>query len=353
MLLWVALGCAVLWHLGLNVDAWYHLHYGFEIETFFTGAHALIYGGWLAFGAVTMLYVVESVVRSEGRENWVPPGFRLVLFGLALFGIGGSIDLVWHSLTGFEVSFDALVTPPHLLLFASFVLSVLGLLNAAIVFRGRGDVGSWWPRWRDVPTIWIFAILFGVSLYPLGWVDPFSVDYASGGMHARSVFGYAGLDFGGETARVAGVIGIVLHCLLQSVFIICPLRLLRLPGGYITAAMLWVGLILVAVQEQWTFLPAALVGALVGEVIWWWIRHGGFGGWSDPRGYWLLAFLIPVSEFLVYDALVAAVGGGLVWKIHLWAGAPFLAGVFSTLVAVLIVPPAFLTTMPKERWPES
>ena len=39
-------------HVGLNVDAWYHLHFGFEIETFFTWPHALIYGGWLALGMV-------------------------------------------------------------------------------------------------------------------------------------------------------------------------------------------------------------------------------------------------------------------------------------------------------------
>jgi hypothetical protein len=352
-LIWASLGCAVLWHIGLNVDAWYHLHYGFEIETFFTPAHGLIYGGWIAFGTATMLYLAESIVRGEEREAWLPPGFRLVLFGLALFGVGGTLDLIWHSFAGFEVSFEALVTPPHLILFTTFVLSVLGLLVAAVAYRGSPDHSSWRIGRRDVPTVWALAILFGVSLYALGWVDPLAVDYASGGIHASSLFGYARLTFRGETAQVAGVTGIVIHCVIQTVFVLCPLRLLRLPTGYIATLMLWVGLILAFDQGQWTFLPAIVTGALVGEAIWWWIRDGGLGGPSNPRGYWLLAFFVPVAEFLVYDAMVAFAVGGLAWPVHLWAGAPIMAGLYSTLIAVLIVPPRYLASISKLSWPDT
>lgn len=353
MLLWAALGCAVLWHIGLNVDAWYHLHYGFVIESFFTPAHGLVYGGWLAFGAVTVLYLIESVIRNEEREDWVPPGFRLVLVGLALFGFGGMIDLIWHTMAGFEVSFEALVTPPHLLLFTAFVLSVIGLLNAAIVFRGEGNLAAWQPRWRDVPTMWALAILFGVSLYPLGWIDPLAVDYASGGVHASSLFGYAGLTFRGEIAQVAGVTGIVLHSIVQTVFLLGPLKMLRLPTGYVAATILWVGVILAVVQGQWTFLPAVVAAALVGEAVWWRIRQAERGGTKGAGGYWLLAFLIPVTEFLIYDVMVALADGGLAWPLHLWAGAPIMAGLYSAFIAVLIVPPRFLSAGPTRSWPES
>jgi hypothetical protein len=117
--------------------------------------------------------------------------------------------------------------------------------------------------------------------------------------------------------------------------------------------MLWVGVIIAVVQNQWAFLPSVLVGALVGEGIWWWVSHGGLGGAGDPRGYWLLAFLVPVSEFLVYDAMVEFQVGGLAWPLHLWAGAPFMAGLYSTLIAVLIVPPRFLASGSPGAWPHS
>ena len=33
---WLTLACVVLWQVGAHIDVWYHLHFGFAIETFFT-----------------------------------------------------------------------------------------------------------------------------------------------------------------------------------------------------------------------------------------------------------------------------------------------------------------------------
>jgi hypothetical protein len=40
-----------LWQVGTHVDAWYDLHYGFDIQSFLTWPHALLYGAWaVSFG---------------------------------------------------------------------------------------------------------------------------------------------------------------------------------------------------------------------------------------------------------------------------------------------------------------
>ena len=61
LLLWLTVGLATLWEIGGHIDAWYHTHYGFEVESFFTLPHALLYGSWLATGAVMVVYLLGRI----------------------------------------------------------------------------------------------------------------------------------------------------------------------------------------------------------------------------------------------------------------------------------------------------
>jgi len=38
----------------------------------------------------------------------------LSLLGVAIFGLSGGVDFLWHSLFGFEVDTEALLSPTHL-----------------------------------------------------------------------------------------------------------------------------------------------------------------------------------------------------------------------------------------------
>jgi DNA-binding MarR family transcriptional regulator len=98
---------AFLWSSGLSVDVWYHVHRGFQIETFFTAAHALMYGGMTLAALPALGYLFESVRIGTPWAERLPAGFGLLLVGWALYGMGGAFDFLWHATVGFEATYDA------------------------------------------------------------------------------------------------------------------------------------------------------------------------------------------------------------------------------------------------------
>ena len=57
---------------------------------------------------------------SHGRA---PAGYGLGMVGVVGFAAGGGGDMVWHMIFGVEVDLEALLSPSHLLLFASSLSS--------------------------------------------------------------------------------------------------------------------------------------------------------------------------------------------------------------------------------------
>src|SRR5947208_1458323 len=144
-LLWWLTGFLLLWQIGAHVDAWYHTHYGFQIESFVTWPHALLYGSWAGTGLVLVLALAGRARRGLPRNQWIPPGYGVALLGVALFGLGGVVDFIWHALFGFEVRLEILLSPAHLWLLATAGLVEIGVLRAAVVYRGRPAGGGFRP----------------------------------------------------------------------------------------------------------------------------------------------------------------------------------------------------------------
>jgi hypothetical protein len=120
---------------GLFVDAWTHVNLGLQ-ESAFTASHAGLYTGFAAV-SVWMLHLVD---RREGRawRDAVPVGHGTALAGVALVLFSAIIDLVWHSVVGFEQRRDALLSPTHLLLFTGATLMLTAPVTSAIDrFPGR------------------------------------------------------------------------------------------------------------------------------------------------------------------------------------------------------------------------
>lgn len=332
----------VFWQIGVYVDVWYHLHYSFEIETFFTWPHALLYAGWAATGLIPALALGEGIGRGLPRRDWLPAGYPLVLVGSAIFGLGGAFDLIWHSLVGFEARQEAILAPSHLWLAIGFMVSAFGLLQAAVLQRSRARSAGSRLRAIDLPVILTLAAFLRYALWFGNYAVPLGIDYAAGGAIGAGLPGYAGIAWTNEAAQIAGVMGIFLYSMTLTLFLVAPLRWLRLPTGAITIIMLYDAALLALATDLGRYLPAALGAALVAEALWAWVRRGGLGGPDGEAGYWLIGATTPLVLFALYFALAAATGGGIIWTAHLWVGVPVAAGIIGLVASALAVPPRFI-----------
>ena len=332
----------VIWDFGGHIDAWYHQHYGFMIESFLTWPHALLYFGWIASAVPASLYLFESRSRGLPRSSWLPPGYPVVLAAAAAFGLGGGFDLFWHSALGFEVDQEALVSPSHVILICAAGLGYFGLVWSAIA-RRRAQLTR--RLSSDITVAVALGMLLRHSLYALIYSQPFATDYASGGAVSGALFGFTGItDWRGMTAQVAGSSGIVLYAVLVSLFVVVALHRLRLATGAIAVMLLWNAVFnVVGMPEMWIYVPAVVVAALVGELVWRAMARGALGGRDARTGYWLIGAAVPGVMFIGYFAMMSTLGGGIAWPTAMWTGAPVLAAVYGLLASVFAVPPRFAT----------
>lgn len=342
-LLSLVTGAVVLWQTGVYVDAWYHLHYNFAIESFFTWPHAMLYAGWGLTSLVVALALGDGLARGLPRGEWLPRGFALVLAGGALFGLGGAFDFIWHSLVGFEVAQEAILAPSHLWLAIAFIISAFGLAQAAVSQRRAAGRPSYRLRAIDLPIMVTIGALLRVCQWFATYGDPLSADFASGGAVVGRLPGFTGVAFAGQAGQIAGTVSILLHSLVLALLLVGPLRWLRLPGGAISIIMLYSGVLMLGATDQWLYLPAIIGAALVGEAIWAGLWRGRLGGLSGTTGYWLLGAAVPAVQFSLYLITMATMGGGIIWTAHLWAAMPIVAGLFGLTGSLLAVPPRLLS----------
>jgi hypothetical protein len=128
-------------------------------ESFFTTAHIVLYAGMTVFA----IYVAALINRYQleaganpGRGAFdfkaIPVGYGVSVIGLCILGIAGPADLTWHSIYGFEINIEAIVSPPHLALFLG------GLLVSSTGIR------SMWAKRDIAPTMrrYLPALLSGI-----------------------------------------------------------------------------------------------------------------------------------------------------------------------------------------------
>jgi hypothetical protein len=332
----------LIFEVGGHVDVWYHQHYGFAIESFLTWPHALLYAGWIAGTAPAAMYLFESRSLRVPRSEMLPEGYPVVLLFGAAFGAAGLFDLIWHTLFGFEVTQETLISPSHIGIIFTAGLGFVGFAWVAISRWRRAQAGHFLA---DLVVAISVGILLRHSLYTLLYSQPFDADYASGGAIAGHVFGFSGITaWRDETAQVAGISGVILYSMLLSLFVVVPLRRLRLASGALAVIVLWnAAFSALGIPEMWIYLPAALGSAVVGEILWAAMGRGALGGRDGRRGYWMIGFAVPATQFILYFSIMAAFGGGIVWSLALWAGMPILAGLYGLIASGLAIPPKFLS----------
>src|SRR5947208_948215 len=126
---WTMAGLCTLLVCGAYVDAWAHNHLSSTLETFFTPWHTLLYSSMAVLTAFLVVCAAWTGARPWEWGRALPTGYAPSLVGCLAFGLGGLLDLSWHLIFGIERSFQALISPTHLILMGSAALIVTGPLR--------------------------------------------------------------------------------------------------------------------------------------------------------------------------------------------------------------------------------
>ncbi len=335
---YLMIGLIILLQIGGCIDARTHVYYGFDIQSFFVPAHYLLYGAWLAVLGAVAAYVVMQIKTGSKMVDWLPPRYALAALGAILFGIAGAVDAIWHTLFGFELNLEVLLSPSHLVLFVAFGLIYFSVLSHAIYqyeISPREHQNSFLT---SLPMNIGIASLFVIVFWPTWYFDPFAADYASKGAIVGVRDAYNFIDYGSATAEIAGVGGIILTTLILVPFVILPLYRWRLPSGSLIFILAWVFIQRAIILGVYDYLPAIVGAGLAGEIIWAWMRRGGEVRLSSPLGYRILAFSVPLVLFSIYFLIIAFMPNGIIWPVHLWAGSIWMAAVAGVLMSFAMIP---------------
>lgn len=324
--------------IGGTIDGYYHVFFGFKIESFFILPHYVMYGGWFAIFVAVAVYAGLQSRKGKNMAEWLPPRYALTALGALLFAIAGPLDIISHALLGFEFNLQVLLSPSHLILFVAFGLIYAGVLSHAI-YQFRRYPHEHQNSFRTcLPLLIGLAALLHIVIWPAWYFDPFAADYASKGAIVGVRDAYNWIDYGSPTAVIAGVEGILLTTLILIPFVILPLYRWRLPTGSLLFILGCVFVDRAIILGVYSYLPAILGAALAGELIWAWMRRGGVARLSSLLGYRLLAFSVPFVLFTLYFLIVSFMPNGVIWPVTLWAGSIWMAAGVGVLMSLLILP---------------
>ena len=143
--------------VGFYLDLWAHAH-GMVDDTFLTPWHAILYAGAATFGLTLGVLATRNLVRGAPWRSALPGPYMVSLIGAIAFLVAGQFDFVWHSMFGFEVSVDALLSPPHLALAACGIVAFSGPIRS--VWARPASPASW--RRHGPAVIGLTAMLVAV-----------------------------------------------------------------------------------------------------------------------------------------------------------------------------------------------
>ena len=319
---------ASLWFLaGQFLDGWAHNNLASSLETFFTPWHGVLYAGFFAVAGVLVFNQVRNMQRGYSWTRALPNGYWLSLLGVMLFSVGGVGDMIWHSLFGVEANMEALLSPTHLLLATGAMLFYTGPLRAA---WGRSKAETK-PGWAGLLPA-IISLLMVLSLLT------FFTQYAHF-MHNPALL----VQQPGENTYFAGLYGVtsaLIPAALITGVILLALRRWDLPRGSLTllltanTTLMWV-MKYNRASGYWILLIAAFAAGLVGDLLLARLKPSA----ERAGSLRLFAFSVPFT-LILFNHLALIATAGMWWKIHMWLGVPFVAGVVGLLLSFLSQPPA-------------
>ena len=164
--------CTLVTTVGLAGDISRHLLDPASLakgNDFLSGWHLVLYGGVFSVG----LWLGLGAVRRGPAYVRAAPATAI---GFAILSFGGVFDAGWHKVFGTEAAVEALVSPPHLVVFAGLVF----LLSSPIVILWKRPV----RRLGLVPSIAVAVSIVSVVLVTslfTGFLTPLVAGLSLGG----------------------------------------------------------------------------------------------------------------------------------------------------------------------------
>jgi hypothetical protein len=299
---------------GAYVDAWAHNHLGSTLETFFTPWHGLLYSSMAAITAFLVLSAAWTGARPWEWGRALPDGYALSIAGCFAFGVGGILDLTWHLIFGIERSFQALISPAHLILMGSSALIVSGPLRWA--WRSQRRRAGW-------PVV-VSATLLLAMLTFFGQFDhPFTSQWAAAPQPAVPT----------AMAEELGILGVIFHTALSMTVVLLLIRRFELPRGSLTVILGATSLLVTFIHSFDPIFLMGVIGGFVGDVLLATLRPSA----ARPVRVRVLASVVPVVIYALYFRALF-VSDGVWWPVHLWTGAIVLAGATGWLVSLVVIP---------------
>jgi len=325
-------------------------------ESFFSIAHSVLYTGITVFALYVAKLIVTYQPRGRGFDfKAIPVGYGVSIIGLCILGVAGPADLTWHSVYGFEINIEAIVSPPHLALFLG------GLLVSSTGIRSmwaKRDIAPDMRRYLPalLSGILFIAMLNFITMYLSAWMTNVAPTKAfvndlkgfpdvmanqhiglSEGLrgYGDNLFPYHYYTVGQSLASI--VISTIV--LLGPTLLI--LRRWRVPDWTFTITYLAFGLlmnVMTSYRDAWTLIALTVTGLAVD------LMQRAFAPARDRRltlgGIRLVGSLAAVVLWFSYFVLLA-LEKGIGWRPTTWIGVCVIGIGAGFGTAFLVAPPAY------------
>lgn len=241
--------------IGLAGDIARHLQRPEELNNgndFLSGWHLILYGGvagvglWLGVGAIRR---GPAFIRSGSFTT----------LGFLSLSAGGGLDAAWHGKFGTEKAVEALVSPPHLVVFAGLLFLLTGPI---VILWARQPVRLGWVQSVAVMVSSVSAVLV-TSLFT-GFLSPFSGGMSLQPGYQEPLVGESLSDY--DQVRGLGIV--VWTIVVLVVGFVVPLCRFRLRPGLIAIgfALLVVPAHILSGEEVRPLIIGFLVAGVVVEL---------------------------------------------------------------------------------------
>lgn len=307
--------------VGIYLDGWAHHHLDSSLETFFTPWHGLFYSGVFATAIVLLSFMYKNHRKGYPWRHALPKEYLYSLVGIGIMFVGGAGDMCWHLIFGIEDGMDALFSPTHLILAIGGAIALSGPLSA-VWYRHKSHVI------HAGPTIFSTAFFMSIITFMLQFMHPMGFPWpAQSYLDLNPIAHDFGIMLGMGCILVFTVIlvGIILSTVRHWIY---PFGSFALVLGINTALMNFM------IGDYYEFILTSVLAGVAIDILYWGLIAKNRHRMSHIH---LFSFLAPFVFTLFYMLTILATDT-LTWTVHVWTGAPVIAGIAGYLISYLVLP---------------